>query len=269
MKKKLPLAVAVLGLVGVFSSASATMLNDTYNGANGHGYGDVIGPSTYDVDGMEASLSGSRLTVTIYTNFAGNAGIESQWTKNGKGIGYGDLFLSTGWSPDGPSTYDADNASNGNHWTYAFSLDNALSNTGGSGTVYVLDAANGSNQNPGVLLSDAFMNCAGRCIYRDGQEVAVNTAMATATNNTGTWTVGDGFLSFSFDTAGLNLDPTSLGFHWTMYCGNDVIEGLGRATAVPEPAPVGFFLLGLGLIGLGAMRQRKTARDMVLEKVRK
>ena len=80
---------------------------------------------------------------------------------------------------------------------------------------------------------------------------------------------GDGFLSFSFDTAGLNLDPTSLGFHWTMYCGNDVIEGLGRATAVPEPAPVGFFLLGLGLIGLGAMRQRKTARDMVLEKVRK
>ncbi|HET6491749.1 MAG TPA: hypothetical protein VFG44_02135, partial [Burkholderiales bacterium] len=62
MKKKLPLAVAVLGLAGVFSSASATMLNDTYEGSNSHGYHDVIGPSTYDVDGMEASLSGNRLT---------------------------------------------------------------------------------------------------------------------------------------------------------------------------------------------------------------
>ena len=265
MKKKLPLAVAVLGLVGVFSSASATMLNDTYQGSNSHGYHDVIGPSTYDVDGMEASLSGSRLTVTIYTNFAGNAGIESQWTKNATGIGYGDLFLSTGWSPNGPATYANDNAGNGNHWTYAFSLDNALSNTGGTGTIYVLDAGNGSNHNPEVLLSDAFMDCAGRCIYRDGQAVAVNTSMATATNNTGTWTVGNGFLSFSFDTAGLNLDPRNFGFHWTMYCGNDVIEGLGQATAVPEPGPVGLFLLGLGVIGLGAVRQRKAARDMASE----
>jgi hypothetical protein len=265
MKKKLPLAVAVLGLMGVFSSASATMLNDTYHGANGHGYGDVIGPATYDVDGMEASLSGSQLTVTIYTNFAGNAGIESQWTRNGTGIGYGDLFLSTGWSPNGPSLYDADSAANGNHWTYAFSLDNALSNSGGSGTVYVLGDGNGTNHNPDVLLSNDFMDCAGRCIYRDGQEVAVNTSVATATNNIGSWTVGNGFVSFSFDIAGLNLDPDSLGFHWTMYCGNDVIEGLGQATAVPEPGPVGLFLLGLGVIGLGAARQRKAARDMASE----
>ncbi|MGH8216782.1 MAG: hypothetical protein ACREPZ_13955, partial [Rhodanobacteraceae bacterium] len=119
MKTKLPLAVAVLGLVGVFSSASATMLSDTYQGADSHGYTDVIGPSTYDIHGMDASLSGSRLTVTIYTNFAGNAGTESQWTKNGTGIGYGDLFLSAGWSPNGSSPYAADNAANGNHWAYA------------------------------------------------------------------------------------------------------------------------------------------------------
>lgn len=264
MKMKLPVWFAVLGLMAVYSTASATALDDTYHGGNGHGYGDVIagtGVTTFNIDGMDASRAGSQLTVTIYTNFAGNAGIESQWTKNNTGIGYGDLFLSTGWTPHGSSPYDTDNAANGNHWTYAFSLDDPLNNAGGNGTVYALGAGTAGNHNPDVLLSNDFMNCAGRCIYRDGQAVAVNTSLATATNNTGSWTVGSGFVSFSFDTAGLNLDPGSFGFHWTMYCGNDVIEGLDPAT-VPEPKPAGIFLLGMGLIGLGVMRRRKTAREI-------
>jgi hypothetical protein len=99
-------------------------------------------------------------------------------------------------------------AANGNHWTYAFSLDDALDNSGGNGTVYALGAAGAGNHNPDVLLSEDFMSCAGKCIYRDGQAVAVNKSSATATNNTGSWTVGNGFLSFSFDTTGLDLDPT-------------------------------------------------------------
>ncbi len=261
MKMKLPIWMTALGLMAVFSSASATVLNDGYHGGNGHGYGDVISGTavtTYNIDGMEASLSGSQLTVRIYTNFAGNAGVESRWTRNGTGIGYGDLFLSTGWTPNGSSPYDTDNAGNGNHWTYAFSLDHPLNNSGGNGTVYALGAGNASNHNPDVLLSDDFMNCGRGCIYRDGQEVAVDKSRATATNDTGSWTVGDGFLSFSFDTAGLDLDPNSFGFHWTMYCGNDVIEGLDPLT-VPEPKPAGIFLLGIGLIGLGVLRRRKTA----------
>jgi len=263
MKTKLPLSIAVLCLMAIFSSAWATPVSDSYHGANGHGYGDVIsgtGVTTYNIDSMDASLSGNRLTVTIYTNFAGHAGIESPWTRNHTGIGYGDLFLSTGWTPNGSNPYDGDNAANGNHWTYAFSLDDPLNNSGGHGTVYALGAGNSSNHNPDVLLSNHFITCGGGCIYRDGQAVAVDTPLATATKNTGSWTVGDGFLSFSLDTAGLDLDPDNLGFHWTMYCGNDVIEGLGHAAVVPEPKPFGFFLLGIGLIGLGVMRQRKTAR---------
>ncbi|MEO6801248.1 MAG: hypothetical protein ABI178_15020 [Rhodanobacter sp.] len=262
MKTKLPIWITALGLMVVFSSASATAMNDDYHGGNGHGYGDVIagaGVTTYNIDGMEANLSGSRLTVIIHTNFAGNAGTEAEWTKGRTGIGYGDLFLSTGWTPSGASPYDADNAANGNHWTYAFSLDNPLSNAGGDGIVYALGAGTAGNHNPDVLLSNDFMDCAGRCIYRDGQAVAVNRLQATQTDNTGSWTVGDGFLSFSFDTAGLDLNPNNFGFHWTMYCGNDVIEGLDPVS-VPEPKPAGIFLLGIGLIGLGVMRQRKAAR---------
>lgn len=266
MKMKLPIWIAVLGLVAVFSSASATELIDTYHGANGHGDGDVIsdpGVTTFDIAGMDATLSGNQLTVTIYTNFAGNAGIDSQWTTNHTGIGYGDLLLSTGWTPYGSSPYDVDNAANGNHWTYAFVLDDPLNNSGGNGTVYALGPGSSSNHNPDVLLTDSFINCGSSCIYRNGQGVAVNKDLATATADTGAWTVGNGFLSFSFDTAGLDLDLHDFGFDWTMYCGNDVIQGLDSATAVPEPKPIGFFLLGLGLIGLGVMRQRKTVQHGV------
>jgi len=263
MKTKLPAWIAVLGLIAVCSSASATEVLDNYHGSNGHGYGDVIsgpGVTTYDIAGMDATLSGNQLTVTIYTNFAGHAGIESQWTTNHTGIGYGDLFLSTGWTPNGSAPYNNDNAANGNHWTYAFSLGDPLSNSGGSGTVYALGAGNASNHNPDVLLSNHFISCGGGCIYRDGQAVAVNTSLATATHDTGTWTVGNGFVTFSFDTAGLYLDPHDLGVHWTMFCGNDVIEGLVHPTVVPEPEPVGLFLFGIGLIGLVVVRRRKTAR---------
>ena len=155
--------------MAVFSSASATLVNDTYHGGNGHGYGDVIsgaGVTTFNVNGMDASLSGSQLTVITYTNFAGHAGTDAQWTTNHTGIGYGDLFLSTGWTPNGSSPYDTDNAANGNHWTYAFSLDNPLNNSGGNGTVYALGTGNGSNHNPDALLSDHFMNCT-NCRYRN------------------------------------------------------------------------------------------------------
>lgn len=262
MKAKLPIWIAALGLAAVFSSASATAVTDTYQGGNGHGYGDVIsgsGVKIFNVDGMEGSLAGNQLTVIIHTNFAGHAGVDAQWTKNRTGIGYGDLFLSTGWTPNGSSPYANDNAGNGNHWTYAFSLGDPMDNTGGTGTVYALGAGTPGNHNPDVLLSNDFMDCAGKCIYRDGQAVAVNKSRATALDNTGSWTVGNGFLSFTFDMEGLDLDPNSFGFHWTMYCGNDVIEGLDPVT-VAEPESAGIFLLGIGLIGLGLMRRRRTAR---------
>jgi hypothetical protein len=263
MKTKLPIWIIALGLLVAFSSASATVLTDSYQGGNGHGHGDVVsapGDTRFNIEGMEASLSGGQLTVIIHTNFAGHAGIFPGLTRNGGGIGYGDLLISNGWTPNGSSPYASDNAANGNHWAYAFSLDDPLNNTGGNGTVYALGAGNVGNHNPGVLLSDHFMNCSG-CTYRNGQAVAVNESLATKTNAGGSWTVGNGFLSFSFDTTGLDLDPDSLAFHWTMYCGNDVIEGLAPVT-VPEPAPAGIFLLGIGLIGLGVMRRRKAVQRL-------
>ena len=276
MTMKLLAPVAALGLMAAASSASAYMVNDVYWGGNGHGYGDVIGPnSTFDISGADASLSsGTMLTVKIYTNFAGYGDNKlDTWATNmpasspggvNMGLGYGDLFLSTGWTPNGTPAdhYTNDNAATGNHWTYAFSLDNRWSNTGGSGSIYALGSGTSTNHNPDTLLSQDFLTCTS-CIYRNGQEVAAKTAGKSALGS-GTWSVipgtssSQGYLSFTFDIAGLNLDPNNLGFHWDMSCGNDTIEG---KVSVPEPGTVA--LLGLGLIGLGFVRRRRTATPRI------
>jgi len=87
-------------------------------------------------------------------------------------------------------------------------------------------------------------------VYRTGQawKGGAGSFMGAATyfydnaNNT---------LEFTFNTG--NLDWTGpVGFHWTMKCGNDVVEG--QVSSVPEPATM--LLVGLGLIGLAGMRRK-------------
>ncbi|MBN1841875.1 MAG: PEP-CTERM sorting domain-containing protein [Deltaproteobacteria bacterium] len=61
-----------------------------------------------------------------------------------------------------------------------------------------------------------------------------------------------GSYSFDIDITGLPWSLEELGFHWTMTCANDVIEG---AAPVPEPATM--LLLGTGLVcfaGFGRKR---------------
>ena len=57
-------------------------------------------------------------------------------------------------------------------------------------------------------------------------------------------------LTFTFNTG--NLDWENIGLHWTMKCGNDVIEG-----AAPVPEPSTMLLLGSGLVGLWGIRKKR------------
>ena len=247
------MVVGSIALLAAMSS-QAYMVNDSYVGGDDHGWGDVIGsPSYFDVFGLDVSVSGTWVTVDIYTKFDSHIGIYPSVTKNGRGIGVGDLFLSTSWNPYGSSAngYKTDNAANGTLWSYGLAVDSAYSTTGGAASLYAL---NGATNDQNALLSQDFLKSG---IYRDGQEVAVDKASATTSlvNNTGSWTVGIDRISFLFDTAGTGLlSGTELALHWAMLCGNDVIEGSVPVTNVAEPAVLGLF--GFGLFGLALLRKR-------------
>ena len=260
MKQLSGMAVAILALAVTQSAyATPTTIIDEYVGGDDHGRGDVIGhEGIFGVDSMDVELIGNSLAVTINTNFAGRAGAYSWATDGGEGIGYGDLFLSNKWDPFGSAAdgYADDNFTRGTtdwttDWSYAFSLDDRWDNTGGTGSLYSL-IGDGSD----VLLSDNFLD---HGTYRNGQEIAVNTARKTAINRSDWDIVADtrrtvGKINFLIDLTGTTLEGSdTIALHWGMSCGNDTIEG---EYSVPEPKMLG--LLALGLIGIGFSQRNKS-----------
>ncbi len=245
MKKHFISGLALATLITSGTAAANFDLEDNYIG--GSDPRDVIGTdSIFNTLGLNASISGSILTVDIFTHFAGYAddGLYSSITQTeasgwGNGIGYGDLFLAS-TSADG-------------EWEYGFSLDNRWSSTGGSGELYLLNGAN-------FLYSDDFISAGG---YRNGYEVAVDTdAQAVEQVGGGSWSVNEaeGIVSFALELEGTGL-PYGDGFTfgWGMTCANDVIKGTvemdNNTVDVPEPGALG--LVGLGLLGTIFGRRRK------------
>jgi hypothetical protein len=262
MKKLLSTAVASLALV-MFAPAHAGTITDTYVGSDDHGYGDVIGKSVYNISSATITRASSVLSVTVATNFAGNAGSDA-WASSGvgaQGIGYGDLFLASTWNPAGTDAgHLTDNAKTGTDWAYGLSLDNRWSNTGGTFKLYNLQ--NGTNST-NIINSNSFLSTCSGCVYRTDQAVAVNTAAGTTaadTGITGTWAVNavSGTVSFSFNMANTSMiNFSSFAMHWGEICGNDVIEGATRV--VPTPGTVPLLALGLGLMLV--LRRRRTAKQ--------
>jgi hypothetical protein len=256
----------VLGAIALAAAmnANAGGISDTgvnaYWGSDSHGYGDVIGGSTYDIQGATISRVGNVLTIAIATSFAGHAGMDSNIVPGG--IGYGDLFLAQTWNPYGSdANHVKDNDNNGTLWSYGFALDDRFSNSGGSFKLYRL---NGKTNDANVLDSDYFMNCyrGSNCVYRNGQATAVNTKSnpnVAYTGMTGNWTVtANKELKFTITLASSSdlLKYSSLAMHWGETCQNDVIEGQVSLVPVPGALP----LTGLGLLMLGLSRRRRFKR---------
>ena len=252
---KLLLACAVYGCA---QSASATIIDDNYTGADDHGWGDRIGNHTtsgggytFEVHNMEVDLVGTLLNVQINTNYAGHAGL---W-----GTGYGDLFLGNSWDPAGSAldNYLIDDNTNGTVWTYGFSLDGDrydADNMGGTGTLYKFTTANLSTDN---VTNAVLSNEVTGPTHRNGQEVIVRSGSGSDVGS-GTWSISnddaDDYILFSIDLANTDLlTGDEIALHWGMTCGNDTIEG---AYDVPEPGMLALLGLGAGILGFTTRRRK-------------
>ena len=219
---------------------------------------DLIGDSIYEIEGATIVRVGSVLTLTIFTNFAGHAGVAPATTTDGKGVGYGDVFLKNVWNPAGGGQhYSGDNAANSTLWSYGLGLgDNRWNNDGGQFTLYKLV---GNSNAKNINNSESVMkNCSG-CDYRSGQEVSVKATGNNVKNTglTGNWSIiDDQQIKFTINVAGTDLmNFAGFAMHWGETNQNDVIEGF---TAVPEPAGIALLMLGLG--GMAFMRRRRAQR---------
>lgn len=200
---------------------------------------DIIGDAAlFSVESTNVEVIGGNLSVTIFSSYFDNIGA--------LGTRLGDLFLSTnGWSPFGAAPHFDDDASNGETWEYALVLDQVDGSTT-SGQVDLRAITSAAD----ILLSTT--EATGT--VRLNQEVLFNRASQNASLGTGTWAISGNSLNFTISLGLLAGLGDSLGFHWTMTCANDVVEG-----AAPVPEPGTLILLGCGLLGVGFRNRAKKA----------
>jgi len=249
------LAASALILGTVNAHAAPVVIEDEYIGNQTlrKGYQeDPSNPDVYDpfgtgynVSKMEVTLKGSVLTVQLFGEYF------SSWFTSEKGDMFepGSLFLSTdGWKPGdiGP-TYGT---KKGESWELAVTLNDILLwNPDGSpltsGTTSLYSTADGTIM-PGWL--------------RIEEEAWFDPTDVNGELGSGFWLLTADSLTISIDLANSDWDGKELGIHWTMLCGNDVIEGLftpGSPGTNPVPEPTTALLFGAGLLGLAGCSRRR------------
>jgi hypothetical protein len=235
------LVFAFVSLLGGSLRAESVFIDDVYIGgtaSNSSYSGDIIGDGFNTKSMTVEYTSGGLLRIDIESDYVNNIGK--------LGTQLGDVFISTdGWTPYGTAPYMQDNMNTGEDWEFALVLDDHL---GSSGSIWLYTVEDTSD----IITSDV-IHAGTSYAHRKYQEVHLDYSGLTALA-TGTWTTSGDNMSITIDTGTVFDSFTDLGFHWTMSCGNDVIEGRVNIGAVPEPGLI--TLLGLGVLGLLAVRKR-------------
>ena len=246
MKKKRHLIAlsALFSILWAFSAWGYT-INDTYWGGTVHNaaptYGDVIGNPQFSVDGMNVTQNGTLMTVKIagqyFSYYVSKYPIGGGNTVGD--FGPGDLYISShGWHTSGGS---AATHFNTDQFTLSEGWDYVISRNGG---IYQL-----STNIANITMTNITPLDPNNWIYRENQAFigGYNGLVNGYTNIT----LDSNGITFVFDTKNMHLG-SEVGLHWTMRCGNDVVEG-----GVPVPEPSTILLLGAGILGAGIFVRKR------------
>ncbi|HPQ44592.1 MAG TPA: PEP-CTERM sorting domain-containing protein [Syntrophales bacterium] len=249
MKKRLLFSLLVVSFLVIPYSAGAYTIDDTGDAAYWGGtvqnasptyYGDIIGGG-FNVDSLTAQVTGDRIIITLtgdyFSNYQNSSHMASQY-------GPGDLYISTsGWNVSGSAPhFTTDTFSLDEGWDYVLSLTD--------GKIYTLTDDYTETSYGGTGTERAHWGYRSDQAWRGGYGDEICDVEVTLEGDTLT------FSFYSSDFLG-DLDLNQIGYHWTMLCGNDIVEG-GGTPAIPEPSTT--ILLGLGLLTLGFIKKRGLAR---------
>ena len=233
LRKECCFAVLVLALTllwlpgGRTHAADSHVIQDSNGGLGGLIYwggkyvnvkpsqqGDVIGRRSH-VDQMEIIMKDDIVTVKITGPYFNNY---AHRLNGAQAMPPGDLYMaSRGWKVRGGPPYSDDVFEVSEGWDYVVSF------TGKA--LYKLNFADiiWTRPQPGAKKFRANQ------AWRGGYGQHVDNAVIELT---------DAALSFTFSVRNMRLGP-EIGIHWTMMCGNDIIEGSVPLPAIPlAPAPV-------------------------------
>ena len=215
---------------------------------------DVVGDKDiFDLTMMEVGMMDGNLNVTLYGNYFKFINPLTR-TDEVLGTTLGDLFISidgVAWTGTGKDTaYDFIGGATETSWEYAVVLGtygapgDDLSGEKMGSVHQIGDGDTIVQSDPGEYTT-----------YRANQAVTLETQSEAVGDASWFMDAEEGLLSITIQDFGSifsGYKMEQLGFHWTMSCGNDVLEG---SPEVPEPATVGLLAVG-GLLGVLMIRRR-------------
>ena len=271
MKITKGLTVAALLFSGAALSAQA-VFPDAYWGGDpssnkGRYQADVIGnENVFDLTGFNVQYDAfdDVLDVRLHGNYFDDIMNDSGGLLD---TYMGDLFISTdglSWTDGGEATLDDFYGQpDATTWEYAATLgtyDNAQGQLNGVDSDNPMSGSLVSVTDPDTNVELSTVDRRG--IFRENQEVRYTGGGASQAPVTWFFSDDYSFLQISIADAGSVFgDADEIGFHWTMSCGNDVLEFSTpqSITPVPEPSLIGALGVG-GLFGYLWIRRKRRNR---------